>query len=63
MRTVHQLNGNELQELRETYFRQLEDTAPDVLCGINSSDQIDMVDVKNHYENVMFSDDDFFCNL
>lgn len=63
MRTVHELNDNELQELRETYFNQLEETAPDVLCGINSADQIDMADVKDHYGDVLFSEDDFFCNL
>ena len=59
MRTVHELNQNELEELRESYFYQLEDLGEE---DFNSSDEIPMDNVKVHYEETYFVDEDFFCN-
>lgn len=64
MRTVHELNSNELDELREAYFDQLTTMGDDdVLGDIERAEQLTDEDVKVHYEGMMFTDDDFFCNL
>jgi hypothetical protein len=63
MRTVNELNENELEELRESYFQELLDTSPDFIGDFENSSQIPMEDVKNHYEGISFVEDDFFCNL
>jgi hypothetical protein len=60
--STDELNQNELEELRETYFNQLEETAPDVLEDITTASQIPMSNVKVHYQGVYFVKDDFFCN-
>jgi hypothetical protein len=63
MKTVHELNLGELDELRESYFAQLVETDADVLDNIQYANQIPMEDIIAHYEGVYFSDDDFFCNI
>jgi hypothetical protein len=63
MRTVHELNENELNELREAYFDQLQSCDDEVLGDINSADGIPIENVKQHYDGILFSDDDFFCNI
>ena len=59
MKTVHELNQNELEELRESYFYQLEDLGEE---DFESSDEIPMENVISHYEGISFVEDDFFCN-
>lgn len=61
MKTVHELSTQELEELRDTYFAQLQDQGEE--DEINSSHEIPMENVIQNYEGVMFVDDDFFCNV
>lgn len=63
MKTVHDLNREELEELRGNYFVQLQETAEDVLDGITEPEQIPLSNVIAHYEGNYFVDEDFFCNL
>ena len=62
MKTVHDLTPEELEELREAYFHQLEETEPEVLGDITEPEGIPIDNIIVHYEGVMFVDDDFFCN-
>ena len=63
MRDVEELNQNELEELRATFFDQLVTTNIEVLGDITSADQIPMSNIKEHYEGISFVEEDFFCNL
>lgn len=61
--SVDELNQEQLEELRESYFSQLkEQTGDEVLQGITDSSEIDMSIVKKHYEDTYFVEDDFFCS-
>ena len=62
--SVSELNQEELEELRESYFQQLlETTGDEVLQGITNSNEIPFTNVIQHYEGVYFVKEDFFCNL
>ena len=62
--SVDELNQDELNELREFYFAQLEEqTGDEVLQGITEPEQIDISIVRDHYREVYFVKDDFFCNI
>ena len=63
MRSVHELNENELEELRHSYFFQLLETDQEVLGDIEFPRDIPMANVIEYYEATYFVDDDFFCNL
>lgn len=63
MRTVHELTENELEELRDTYFAQLQETDEEILGDYTEAEQIPMSNVKQHYEDFMFVEEDFLCNL
>jgi hypothetical protein len=63
MRTVHELNQDELNELRYALYEQLCETSPDVLEDCDSPDDIPEDIVLNHYDGISFEDEDFFCNL
>ena len=63
MKTVYDLTENELVELRDNYFNQLLDTDPEVLGDITEAEQIAFEGIKNHYSEVYFVEEDFFCNL
>ena len=61
--TVYDLNREQLNELKQSYSAQLED------CGDGNSyyDLIKTEDIPdevifNHYDGIIFSDDDFFCS-
>lgn len=60
---VSELNEDQLEELRESYFQQLLETDSDVLEGIDSSEQIPMSNIIAHYEGIYFIEDDFFCTM
>lgn len=60
---VSELNQEQLEELRESYFQQLLETDSDVLEGIDSSEQIPMSNIIAHYEGIYFVEDDFFCTM
>lgn len=59
---VSELNSDQLNELRESYFFQLQSTDVDVLGDITEAEGIPMANVIAHYEGVYFVDDDFFCS-
>lgn len=61
--TVNELNTDELNELRETYYDQLLTSDEDILGDITSASKIPLSNVKVHYEGVYFVKDDFFCNF
>lgn len=63
MKTVYELNQNELEELRQSYFYQLLETDEDILENIDSPDEIPMENLLDHYKDIYFVDDDFFCNI
>ena len=62
MRTVCDLTRKELDELKETYLFQIkeeEGLSYNEICeSTNISDNI----IFNHYADITFSPDDFFCN-
>jgi hypothetical protein len=62
-RTVQDLNEDELDELRESYYYELDDEGEDeILECINDYSDITDEFLFEHYEGVMFSEDDFCCN-
>jgi hypothetical protein len=65
MRTVYELNQNELEELRSRWYHQhLDDgSLEEVLeMEIDSEDEVPMEVVKMYYEDTYFVEEDFFCN-
>lgn len=59
---VHDLTRDELNELKESYFWQ--DETQDILQGdFASPEEIPDDIIFEHYENVYFVDEDFFCNI
>jgi hypothetical protein len=64
MKTVYELSNMELEELRESYFYQLEERGEfEVLNSITNPEEIDMSNIIDHYKGVFFVEEDFFCNL
>jgi hypothetical protein len=64
MKWSHELNENELEELRQNYFYQLLDNGEyDVLGGVEYASDIPMDRVIKHYKDTFFVDEDFFCNI
>lgn len=57
MKSVYDLNEDELDELRESLFDQ-----PDSEEIFGSVDNITDEILFEHYEDVYFVDDDFWCN-
>jgi hypothetical protein len=62
MRTVHELNEDELEELRERYYYLLEEVDKDVFYSYSSHEDIPMSEIISHYEGTYFVEDDFWCN-
>lgn len=65
MRTVYELNQNELEELRSRWYHQhLDDgSLEEVLeMKIDSEEEVPMDVVKMYYEDTYFVEEDFFCN-
>lgn len=62
MKTVYDLSRDELDELKEAYAVQL---ATDGISYGELLESHEMPDdiIFNHYAGIMFSDDDFLCNL
>lgn len=62
--SVDELNQDQLEELREAYFTQLqESTGDEILQGITVPSEIPMSDIIAHYEGIYFVNDDFFCSM
>ena len=65
-RNVNELNQNELEELRTNYYHKgLDDGSLFEVMGkeINSPEDIPMSLIFDHYADISFVDEDFFCNL
>ena len=67
MKSVHDLSENELQELRSKWFSQHEDdgSLKEVLGDLYpcNEENIDMSLIKTYYEDTLFVEEDFFCNI
>ena len=65
LKTVHELNQNELEELRNRLFHQyLDDGSLEEVIGEDKNEEdIPMDFVKSYYEGTYFVEEDFFCNL
>lgn len=69
MKTVHNLNQDELEELRSRWYHQhLDDGSLNEVVDIDenieiSEEDIPMDIIKSYYEDTYFVSDDFFCNL
>ena len=59
-RTVHELNEDELNELKDAYFDQLQYTED--ADTFESADDIPNEIIFDHYEDIGFVKEDFFCN-
>ena len=59
-RTVYDLTPEELDELRAAYYEQCEE---DELTNGDSYEAITNEMIFEHYDGMMFSRDDFFCNM
>ena len=60
MKSVHELNESELEELRDAYFHQLKDQGEEPF--LKDPTDIPMDNIIAHYEGTYFVEDDFFCN-
>ena len=69
MKSVHDLNENELEELRSRWYSQHEDDRSlnevmDIEDDVELSEEdIPMDIVVAYYEGTYFVEEDFFCNL
>jgi len=69
MKSVHELNINELEELRTRWYMQHEDDGSlEEVMGLEegeeiTEDEIPMEVVVSYYEGTYFVDEDFFCNV
>jgi hypothetical protein len=65
-RSVNELTENELLELRSTYYyKGLDDGTLEEVMGkeIDSEDEIPIDLIKDHYRDISFVEEDFWCNL
>ena len=66
MKTVHDLNQNELEELRSRWYHQhLDDGSLEEVMGkeIESEEEVPMDIVIAYYEDTYFVEEDFWCNI
>lgn len=67
MKTVHELNQDELEELRSRWHSQHEDDGSiNEVLGIKGEileTDVPMDIVITYYEDTFFVDEDFFCNI
>lgn len=59
-RDVRELNKDELDELRWSYYWELVDTGEDE--GIEWADDIPDAVLFEHYDGICFVEEDFWCN-
>lgn len=62
-RNVDELTRVEFEELREHYFYDAQDEAPETVEGMDSPEDVPDDAVLNHYQGIGFVVDDFFCNM
>ena len=66
MKTVHELNQEELEELRSRFYHQhLDDGSLEEVLGIEaeSEESIPMDIVITYYEDTYFVEEDIWCNI
>ena len=66
MRTVEELNENELLELRSRWYDQhIDDGSIEEVVGFEteSEEDVPMNIVKVYYSDTFFVEEDFFCNI
>jgi hypothetical protein len=66
MKTVHELNQEELNELRSRWYHQhLDDGSLDEVMSkeIESEEEVPMDIVIAYYEDTSFVEEDFWCNI
>ena len=62
--TVHDLNQEELEELRSQWYHQhLDDGSLEEIVGDLSEEDVPMDVIINYYEGTYFVEEDFWCNL
>ena len=61
--TVRELSRDQLNELKQVYAAQLTETGEEISYGelVETTEIPDDV-IFNHYDGILFTDDDFFCN-
>jgi hypothetical protein len=69
MKSVHELNENELEELRSRwYYQHLDDGSLSEVMDLEEDEEISEEDIPMdiviaYYESTFFVEEDFFCNL
>lgn len=69
MKTVHELNQDELEELRSRwYYQHLDDGSLYEVLGLEDGMAIDEEDIPmsviiTYYEDTFFVEEDFWCNI
>ena len=66
MRTVDELNEDELQELRSRWYHQhIDDGSLEEVMGVfvDDEDEVPIGVVKSYYEGTSFVKEDFWCNI
>lgn len=63
MKTVKNLTRAQLDELKQSYMVQLHEDADFSYQELSEATNIPDNVIFNHYEGIMFTDDDFFCSL
>ena len=61
--TVRELSRDQLNELKQTYVAKLAETGEEINYG-ELVEAIEIPDdvIFNHYDGILFTDDDFFCS-
>lgn len=65
---VTELNREQLDELKQDYICQLAETGEyEDVVGVSYGELMDSVNIPDdvifeHYDGIMFTEDDFFCN-
>ena len=62
-RTVEELTVEEFEQLKYAYYDQLVCDGEDVLDGMGNWQDIPDEVIVDHYAGIMFTDEDFFCNI
>lgn len=65
MKTVHELNNDELNELRSRWFMEhiADGSLKEVMGKDAGEEDIPMDIVKTYYEHTFFVEEDFWCNI
>ena len=62
-RTFTELTEDEREELKESLYFQFVDIGDDILDSINGANDIPDCILENHYSDILFIKENFFCNM